>query len=507
MLWRNDARQVKQQLQRLYRREPRISLVASGEHGAGPSVHFSGIGGMGMVSGARLAIEAGWQVRGSDGPLYPPASAMVQALGVPVAEGYAAANLDWSPGRVVIGNALSRGNPEVEACLSRKLHYVSLPEFLKEAVLRQRRPLVVAGTHGKTTTTALLAWLLDHAGLSPGFFIGGQPKGFAHGARLGAAGGPFVIEGDEYDSAFFDKRAKFFHYLPEMAIVTSVEFDHGDIYPDLASIERAFQWMLRQMPAGGALFLCADDAGARGLREHAFCPVKTYGLSSRAEAPDISGEVLGAAEGFTRLRVVAEGRDAGVFEAPMAGEHNLRNLLAAIGVALEWGVPAAELKPAARSFPGVRRRMDVFLESGEAVFVDDFAHHPTAIRETIKAALQRWPEYRLAVLFEPRSNTTVTRRFQHALCDAFAGAHAVIAGPIHRPERLAADERLDLDQLVADLRERGTAAFAEDTAAAIAERTGQVMAGKTVVLLCSNGGFLGVHDVLRERFPATPRIS
>ena len=225
-------------------------------------VHFSGIGGTAMVAGARLALQAGWEVRGSDNPLYPPTSRMVEQLGVPVASEYKAANLDWGPDLVIIGNALSRGNAEVEAALNRRLRYTSLPEWLKEAVLRPRRPVAICGTHGKTTTTALTAYLLDRAGLEPGFLVGGQPLDFDHSARLGPEGAPFVIEGDEYDTAFFDKRAKFFHYLPEIAVVTSVEFDHGDIYHDVAEIALAFQRMLRQVPASGWLVACADDPGA-----------------------------------------------------------------------------------------------------------------------------------------------------------------------------------------------------------------------------------------------------
>lgn len=467
--------------------------------GGAPKVHFSGIGGTAMVAGARLAIEAGWTVRGSDNPLYPPTSEMVAALGVPVAAGYAAENLDWGPDLVVVGNALSRGNPEVEAVLSRGLRYVSLPEWLKDAVLRARRPVAICGTHGKTTTTALTAHLLDQLGLGNGFLIGGQPLGFSHSARLGREGAPFVIEGDEYDTAFFDKRAKFFHYLPETAVVTSIEFDHGDIYHDIEEIEIAFQRMLRQIPAEGVLIACADDPGAAALTAHAFCPAETYGLGASATW---RGEVLPPrdVEGrrMQRMHVRHNGMPWHDVDVPMAGHHNLRNALAAIAVAARYGGTPGAIAAALRSFPGIRRRMDVFLEARGVTYVDDFAHHPTAIRETIAAARMHWPEARLRVLFEPRSNTTVTRRFQGELATAFAGADEVWLGPIHRAEAIPELDRLDRAALAEALTRGGTLAHAPDSAAAIAEAVLATRQPGDLVLILSNGAFGGIYDLFRR---------
>jgi UDP-N-acetylmuramate: L-alanyl-gamma-D-glutamyl-meso-diaminopimelate ligase len=457
------------------------------------TVHFSGIGGTGMVAGARLAVEAGWEVRGSDNPLYPPTSEMVAGLNVPVATKYAAEHLDWHPEQVVIGNALSRGNPEVEAVLLRQMHYVSLPEWLKEHVLRGRRPIAVCGTHGKTTTTALTAFLLDRCGLSPGFFIGGQPQDFEHSARLGVDGGPFVIEGDEYDTAFFDKRAKFFHYLPEIAVVTSLEFDHGDIYPDIGSIELAFQRMLRQISPEGWLLCCADNS-AVDLKDHAFSRVATYGFT---EGATWRGEVVGSVDGCQEVRVYREGAQWTDLKVPMAGRHNLHNALAGVAVAATLGAEAGAISEAMMAFKGVRRRMEIFLDVGGVIFIDDFAHHPTAIRETIGAARSRWPERRLRVLFEPRSNTTVTRQFQDDFTAAFLEADEVHLAPIYRPERIPEGERLEREGVIAALRSRGIVAFCSDFQA-IADAITKDGREGDVVLMLSNGAFGGLYETFRK---------
>ncbi|MEA3365052.1 MAG: UDP-N-acetylmuramate:L-alanyl-gamma-D-glutamyl-meso-diaminopimelate ligase [Candidatus Hydrogenedentes bacterium] len=465
-----------------------------------PSIHFSGIGGTAMVAGARLAIEAGWEVRGSDNPLYPPTSHMVEALGVPVAVGYDAANLDWNPDCVVVGNALSRGNPEVEAALTRKLHYLSLPEWLEDEVLRKRRSVVIAGTHGKTTTTALAAYLLDVSGMEPGFLIGGQPLDFPHSARLGKEEAPFVIEGDEYDTAFFDKRAKFFHYLPEIAVVTSIEFDHADIYADLDEIIRAFGLMLRQIPKEGRLIVCADDPNALALREHAFCPVESYGFDAAA---DWRGEVASfpnIPDGCVGLRVYHEGALWGDVPVPMAGLHNLRNALAAIAVAANLGMAPEEIARAMPGFRGVTRRMEVFLEARGVTFIDDFAHHPTAIRETIAAARQRWPQGKLHVLFEPRSNTTVTNRFQTEMNAAFREADAVWLGPIHRAGSIPEADRLERAAIVRALEQDGITATFTDDVADIVTGLETSLAEGDIVLILSNGTFGGIYDMLREKF-------
>lgn len=464
-------------------------------------VHFSGIGGTAMVAGARLAVEAGCEVRGSDGRLYPPASHMVEALGVPVAEGYSASNLDWQPDMVIIGNALSRGNPEVEAALSRRLHYASLPEWLKENVLRTRRPVAVCGTHGKTTTTALTAWILDRGLPGVGYLIGGDALGFPYSARLGAPGAPFVIEGDEYDTAFFDKRAKFLHYIPEMAVVTSLEFDHGDIYRDLGEIETAFQRLLRQIPEEGTVFLCAENHAA-SLSASAFSHVATYGMDAGA---DWSGRLSPAPDGAPRLEVRCRDTRWGEVFPSLFGRHNMQNTLAAIAVAATLGMPAAEIAAAVQDFSGVRRRLEVFLDTGSTIFVDDFAHHPTAIRETIAAARTRWPGRRLRAIFEPRSNTSVTNHFQKEMGEAFDEADEVCLGPVHRAHTIAETERLDRNKLVHDLQCQGITAGIFDDVPALADYIAGSTGDDEVVLIMSNGAFGGLYDLLRERFAKTPR--
>ena len=422
---------------------------------------------------------------------------MVKALGVQAYEGFSAENLDWEPTLVVIGNALSRGNAEVEAVLERGIPYQSLPEWIKNAVLWERRPVVLSGTHGKTTTTAITAHLLEQAGLLPGFLVGGQPLNFEHSSRLGAPSAPFVIEGDEYDTAFFDKRAKFFHYLPKVAVVTSLEFDHGDIYDSIEDIELAFQRMLRQIPASGHAILCADSERAVALKDHAFSHVTTYGFSSDA---DWRIEDRGWSEGFHGFALQRNGSEWGVFRSTLVGGHNLQNAVAALIVGAIHGIAPDALAESLASFRGIKRRMEVFHEFGGVTFVDDFAHHPTAILETIAAARTRWPGGRLVVLFEPRSNTMVTNRFREGLTEALSGADVAWIGPIHREDRMSPEERLDRPRLVADLKGVGVLANFSDDVDEIAERVRLEAREGDVTLILSNGAFGGVYGRIRELF-------
>ncbi len=459
-----------------------------------PKVHFCGIGGLAMLAGARLALEAKWEVRGSDGVLYPPASEMVQDLGVIVAEGYDVKNLDWNPDLVVIGNALSRGNQEVEEILRRKMKYVSLPEWLKETVLRQRFPVVISGTHGKTTTAALTAYLLERTGHNPGFLIGGQPLDFRYSSRIGEEGKPFVIEGDEYDTAFFDKRAKFFHYLPNIAVVTSIEHDHSDIYDSVTEIETAFRLMLRQISDDGWLVVCADNDRARKIAEHAFCNVATYGFTNGVTW---RGEMTGMPGGFNGLTVFRENKRWAELAVPLTGRHNLQNALAAVAVAGILGSKPSDIQEAIMKFRGVRRRMEVFLDAWGMSFVDDFAHHPTAIRETIAAARTRW-NGRVIVLLEPRSNSMVRNIFQDELNEALSDADIVWMGPLYREERISASERLDRRAVAEKLNKSGVEAHWSNDVEEIVQGVLAVGRAGDVVLILSNGAFGGIYRRLRE---------
>ena len=329
-----------------------------------------------------------------------------------------------------------------------------------------------------------------------GYLIGGEALGFEHSSRIGEAGAPFVIEGDEYDTAFFDKRAKFLHYLPEIAVVTSLEFDHGDIYRSIEDIEIAFQRMLRQIPREGLLLLCADNHAA-SLADHAFSNVETYGFS---ETADWRG-VYNAQEHL--LHITHKETAWGSLAPSLAGRHNMSNTLATVAIAATLGMTAEAVAAAVAGFPGVRRRMEVFLEHNGVLFVDDFAHHPTAIRETIAAAKLRWPERRIRAVFEPRSNTTVTNKFQKELETAFQEADTVMLGPIHRQDSIPKGERLDRIALTKALSDIGIPATAFDSVPEILDALSPTLEANDIILIMSNGAFGGIYKLLRERFAAS----
>ncbi len=450
-----------------------------------------------MVSAARLAVDLGMEVRGSDNPLYPPTSDMVKNLGVEFYTGYNPGNLDWNPDLVIIGNALSRGNPEVESVLERNLHYISLPEFLKEYVLRKRKPVAICGTHGKTTTTALTAFLLERTGLNPGYFIGGQPLDFENSSLLGKNGAPFVIEGDEYDTSFFDKRAKFFHYLPHIAVVTSIEFDHSDIYSDISEIEKAFTLMLRQIPSDGWLITCVDDPVALKLKESAFSNVATYGFNKNA---NWRGEKSDSEEGYQGFNVSRNGNLWARLQVPLTGNHNLLNTLASVAVAGTLGASSTDIEREIKNFKGVKRRMEIFLEADGITFIDDFAHHPTAIRETIQGVKERWKNRRLTVLFEPRSNTSATNILQDDLIEAFFRCDNIWIGPIYRSDRIPEKSRLDRDAVVKKLRMKDVYAnYTDDFGEMVNELKRNSKRGD-IILILSNGSFGGIYDMLRDEY-------
>jgi UDP-N-acetylmuramate: L-alanyl-gamma-D-glutamyl-meso-diaminopimelate ligase len=464
-------------------------------------IHLSAICGTAMASLAGLLRERGHEVTGSDQDVYPPMSTQLEALGIPIRSPYAEENVPADADLVVIGNALSRGNPEVEAVLDRRQRYTSAPALLAEEFLRPRRPIVVAGTHGKTTTTSLLSFLLHRAGLDPSFLVGGVPVDFAQSYRLGA-GPHFVIEGDEYDCAFFDKRPKFVHYLPEVAIVGNVEFDHADIYADLAAVQLAFVRLLLVVPRRGLVVAGTDSPALREILPKARSRVETFGLHEGADwrATDVRAEGQGS-----RFRLVRKGRDEGEFTLGLGGEHNVKNALAALAAAAEAGVEPAAAREALAAFRGVKRRLEVRGVAGGVTVYDDFAHHPTAVAATLSALRALGGRGRLWAVFEPRSYTAKTRAFQDGFAEAFARADRVIVAASHLPGKVPEGQRLSEAGLVDGIRRAGTQAdFVPAVDEIVRALAGELRPGDVVAIL-SNGGFGGIHDKLLRALEAAAR--
>ena len=449
-----------------------------------------------MAAVAVAMRDRGFQVTGSDQNLYPPMSTFLAERGVPVMTGYGAQNLAGKPDLIVIGNAISRGNPEAEIVLDHKLRYCSLPELLKEFFIRGKRSLVVTGTHGKTTTTSLLAWVFEHAGLKPSYLIGGLPNNFRQGACF-REGEWFILEGDEYDTAFFDKRSKFVHYLPEVVVINNLEYDHADIFPDVAAIQRTFSHLVRLVPRNGLLLGNGDDPNVAPVLDVNFCPVKRFGL--------------GADNAVTAFNVRL-GATASEFEIPsfkfhlnLAGEFNVRNALAVIACAKHCGLSNKQIQAAFDTFQGVKRRLEVRGIAGGVVVIDDFGHHPTAIAQTLRALRLRYPQERIWAVFEPRSNTTRRNVFQHELAGAFAEASRVVIAQVARLDQLPPKERLDPERLMDDLRATGKPADYLPDVEAIVEHVGRHAQGGDVVCVFSNGGFGGIHEKLLARLAPGPR--
>ena len=460
-------------------------------------IHLIGVAGTAMATLAAMLQRRGHRVTGSDAGIYPPMSDFLRDEHIETFEGYAAAHVDPRADLIVVGNAISRGNPELEVVLARRQRYCSLPERIRDEFLWQASPIVVAGTHGKTTTTSLIAWVLTYAGLDPSLLVGGIAANFGASYRLGR-GPDFVIEGDEYDSAFFDKTAKFLKYVPETVVVNNVEFDHADIYPDLAAITTAFTRLLRLVPTTGRIFLGVDDAGAAALRGAGFGTVETFGLDDRADWQARDVESVAGATTFTVHRA---GAPLGAVTLSMTGLHNVRNALAAVAVASSRGVPFATIAEALARFAGVKRRMELRGTSRGVAVYDDFAHHPTAIAETLRGVRRAHPGARVWAIFEPRSASSCRRVFQHAFAEAFDAADEVVLASVFRSS-LPEAERLSVPELVRDLIARGLHARHLDGTDRIVETVAHEARDGDLVVVLSNGGFDNVHARLLEALAA-----
>jgi UDP-N-acetylmuramate: L-alanyl-gamma-D-glutamyl-meso-diaminopimelate ligase len=453
-------------------------------------LHFLGICGTAMGSVAAALRERGFRVTGSDENVYPPMSIFLEKKGIALTEGYRAENIPANVDVAVIGNAIKRGNPEVEAVLNRKLFYLSLPEVLKNYFLRGRHNLVVTGTHGKTTTTALLAWIMEKSGRKPGYLIGGLPKNFGQGARLNDSKF-FVVEGDEYDTAFFDKRSKFIHYLPELVIVNNIEFDHADIFNNLDEIKLSFRRLLNVVPRNGMVVLNGDDANCVQVAKDCLAQMIEVGFSKNC-AQRIRDVVYSS--GGSRFKLGEE-----TFEVPLIGEFNVRNAAMAATAARFYEVPKTKIDNALKSFSGVARRQEMRGEVRGVKVIDDFGHHPTAIAYTLQALRHRYRGHRIWAIFEPRTNTTRRAVFQQQLPDALKVADGVFISQVARLEQIPEEERLNPEAVVTALAKAGRPAFYEANADAIVDRIVPMLRRQDIVAVFSNGGFDNIHEKLLKR--------
>ena len=455
-------------------------------------VHLVAICGTGMGALAGLLKEAGHDVQGSDRAFYPPMAERLQTWGIPTLRGFDPAHLDPDIDLVIVGNVCRKDNPEAQAALERGLPVMSFPQALSEFFIAGKSSVVVAGTHGKTTTAALLSYVLVEAGLDPSFLVGGIPQNFGKSFHLGH-GGVFVVEGDEYDTAFFDKRPKFVHYRPKIVVLTAVEFDHADIYRDMEAYRAAFAGLISLLPADGLLVACADDPEVNAVASAAPCRVVTYGLGLGAtwSAADIQ-----PGEDATRFSLIRHGNHVGTVTLPLAGRHNVVNTLGVLATAEALGVDVKRAAGSLTGFAGVARRMQVRGVVDGVTVIDDFAHHPTKVRETVRAARSRYPRSHLVAVFEPRTATSRRKVFQEAYPASFAAADEVVVVSPFDAEKIPEAERFDSAALVATLQQNGQKAAlhenADDVVAALSSRLSQ----DTVVLIMSNGAFENIHEKL-----------
>jgi UDP-N-acetylmuramate: L-alanyl-gamma-D-glutamyl-meso-diaminopimelate ligase len=462
-------------------------------------IYFIGICGTAMGNAALMMRAMGHTVAGSDTNIYPPMSVLLSEQGIKINSGYRPGHLDPKPDLVVIGNAMSRGNEEVEVTMEQRIPYVSLSELLKTQLLQGRTNIVISGTHGKTTTSSLMAWTFEVGGLKPSFLIGGVPENFHQGFKYEKESPFVVIEGDEYDTAFFDKRSKFLHYLPDTLVMNNLEFDHADIFSSLDEIKLAFRRQTLLVPRNGLIIANADDANVMSVLQQAVAPVQTFGLNHNANwrADDIIYSPSGAS--FT---VYDQGVQQARLGLQLAGEFNVKNALAVIIAARHHGISYEAIQEAFTTFKSIKRRMERKGVYDQVTVYDDFAHHPTAIRETLRALRQLHPRERIIAIFEPRSNTTRRNVFQQELVDCFKEANIVMLSQIDRLHLLKEEERLNPEKVIDDIRFMGSEAFYLPDPQAIADKLAEIAQPEDVVMVMSNGGFGGIHEMIRERLQA-----
>ncbi len=458
-------------------------------------VHIIGICGTAMASLAGLLKQRGFKVTGSDTSAYPPMSDFLAAMAIPVAQPYAETNLKPRPDWVVVGNAISRGNVELEHVLDQRIQFRSMPDTLYDYFLRTREPIVVAGTHGKTTTTSMLAWIFQQAGKDPSFLIGGIAENFGSSFAL-RQGKHFIIEGDEYDTAFFDKGPKFLHYFPQAVILTSVEFDHADIYKDLDAVKTAFKRLVNLVPSRGKIVAWDASENVDECTSKAFTPIERYGMKDSSFWRITN---LQFAPERTTWTVLREGQPWADFEFALAGEYNVLNATAAAAMASHYGIEPQVIAESLMSFKSVKRRLEVKAEVDGITIIDDFAHHPTAIAATLSALRTRYPGSRLWAIFEPRSNTLRRKVLQKDLISSLALADQVVITPIFKPEAVPENERLTTASVVNGIKKSGRPARELADADAIVAAVGPELQSGDVVAILSNGGFGGIYEKLPRK--------
>ena len=461
-------------------------------------IHLIGICGTAMASLAGMLKARGHTVTGSDMAAYPPMSDFLASLGIPVAQPYKGENLQPAPDLVVVGNAISRGNPELEYVLDRRIPMQSMAQLLHDEFLRGRQSLVVAGTHGKTTTTSMLAWIFAHARRNPSFLIGGIAENFGSSFAV-TDGAEFILEGDEYDTAFFDKGPKFLHYFPDAVILTSVEFDHADIYKNLEEVKTAFKRLVNLVPRRGKVIAWDGAANVTECVTRAFCPVERYGFFAESfwRIADVRYEPE-----KTSWRVLREGKTWGEFSFALAGQHNVLNATGAAALASAYGIGAEQIAEGLASFRSVKRRLEVKAELNGITIIDDFAHHPTAIAETLKALRGRYAGRRLWAVLEPRSNTLRRNVFHHELANSLALADEVVIAGVFKSDAIPERERLDIRDVIADVNRQGRRARYFETADDIVSAITPELKNEDVVAILSNGGFGNIYEKLPERIRA-----